>query len=125
MNKKLQIYHDNDIETKVMGASPVDLIIMLYDGVQTSINKAKFAIDTSNNNLRINEVNKAVRIINEGLMSNLDFNKGGEISENLSLLYQYIINTLLNGSIEKSKAKLDEASSLVDSLKSAWTQIKT
>ncbi|HIO14714.1 MAG TPA: flagellar protein FliS, partial [Chromatiales bacterium] len=64
----------------------------------------------------------AVSIIN-GLRMSLDKTQGGEIAQNLDDLYDYMSRRLMEVSRDNDLAKLDEVTSLILEVKSAWDAI--
>jgi flagellar protein FliS len=49
--------------------------------------------------------------------------KGGEISENLNSLYDYMQLQLVQANIERDHKKVDEVISLIKTVKDGWDQI--
>ena len=60
-----------------------------------------------------------------GLEGCLDHDQQGSLSTNLSDLYHYMILSLTQANIEDDIAKLNEISTLLIEIKSAWEQIPT
>ena len=67
-------------------------------------------------------IGKAISIIG-GLDGCLDHSHEGELSSNLSALYEYMIISLTQANISDDIAKLNETSDLLVQIKSAWEQI--
>ena len=78
--------HDRYLETAVETASPARLIVMLYDGAIRFINEATYAMQQRDYETQNAKLQRAQKILAE-LISSLDFDKGGEIAENLFRLY--------------------------------------
>ena len=53
----------------------------------------------------------------------LDFEVGGEVTENLYALYSYMIDRLVDATIKNDPAIVDEVSNLLKEIKSAWDAI--
>lgn len=110
-------------ETKVTTASQSKLIIMLYD---EAIKQIEIATEAVNNNkpkdVSHNAFVKSQDCISE-LMVSLDFEKGGEIAQNLFSLYNYFNRELLNanttGNIEMALAVKD----MLAELRASWNTI--
>ena len=68
-------------------------------------------------------ISQAIGIVEIGLKLALDKEKGGEIAQNLSALYDYISNSLLYANFENDTSRLDEASRLLLELRGAWSAI--
>jgi flagellar protein FliS len=74
----VQAYRKN----AVMGASPVQLVVMLYDGALRFMEEGKRAMAANDLETQNNKFQRAQRIVME-LISTLNIQKGGEIARNL------------------------------------------
>ena len=53
----------------------------------------------------------------------LDFEVGGEVTENLYALYTYMIDRLLDASLNNDPVIIDEVMAVLKEIKSAWDAI--
>lgn len=120
-NKQAQSY----LEMKVKTASPIQLVIMLYDKaivcLNTAIeliNKKSIKYDVINNNII-----RAQDIISE-LMLSLDFELGGEIAQNLFSIYDYCMKQMIEGNIKKDSNLLTDVVKILSELRSAWAELE-
>ncbi|MDW8051969.1 MAG: flagellar export chaperone FliS [Armatimonadota bacterium] len=116
--------HERYLETAVETASPVRLIVMLYDGAIRFINEAAYAIRQRDYETKNAKIQRAQRILTE-LICSLDFEKGGEIARNLYRLYNYMYNQLIEANIEDSYERLEHVVNLLSELREAWDTIAT
>ena len=116
-------YKTVELETTVMSASPHKLVLMLYDGAISAINKAKAGLEIKDIAQKGNAISKAIDIVENGLKSSLDMKVGGELAVRLSMLYDYMCDSLLAANIRNDVAKLDEISRLLNQLRAAWESI--
>lgn len=119
----LNAYTKQALENEVSSASPHKLILMLYDGALTSISMARTQMEAKDIAAKGNSLSKAISIIEEGLRLSLDKNIGGELALNLDALYEYMSHRLLAANIGNDVMALDEVSTLLNQLRSAWVQI--
>ena len=119
-----QQYKLLSLESEVYSASPHRLIQILMDGVLGKIASARYCIENNNIPGKGESISTAISIVN-GLQASLDMEKGGEISENLSNLYDYMARRLLEANIKSDKTILDEIESLLTEIKMAWDTIHT
>ncbi len=98
------------------------LILRMMDGAFDRIAQAKGAISRHDITLKAETISKAIAII-DGLEGCLDHDQGGELSQNLSSLYEYMNLTLAQANIQNDVGKLEEVSKLLLEIKSAWVQI--
>ncbi|HTT37449.1 MAG TPA: flagellar export chaperone FliS [Burkholderiales bacterium] len=123
-NRAVTAYSALEIETGVAGASPLRLVVMLYDGALKAIYTAKVAMERGEIAAKGSAISKAIAIIDEGLRPALDLDAGGELAANLMALYQYITGRLLFANLKNDKASLDEAARLLSELRSAWEALE-
>jgi len=112
------------IESGVTTADPHKLISMLYQGALLAIANAKNSILRENISARGAAISKAIAIIGEGLNASLDKSVGGDLAQNLSSLYDYMVMRLVAANLKNDMAALDEVARLLSDLKSAWDNIR-
>lgn len=93
-------------EESVRGASPVGLIVILYQEVHRSILKAQQALLQGHIEQRTLELSHAVEVIGH-LQSTLDFEKGGDVALRLSRFYDLARAKILEANILSSKEILE------------------
>lgn len=123
-NQALNAYAQVNVEAAVSTASPVQLIVLLYDGAINALASAKGFMSQSNFEEKGRLISKAIGIV-EGLRTVLDQEKGGEIAKNLNDLYEYMKKQMLLGNLKNQTAPLDEVIKLLADLRSAWLIIAT
>ncbi|SMF40173.1 flagellar export chaperone FliS [Pseudogulbenkiania subflava] len=126
INRQLQqfqrAYQDDVLQTKVLGASPVELIVLLYEGAIEALEQAQKAIGDGNIPLKGKMVNKASDII-EGLRAALDFERGGDLSPRLNELYVFANQQISLGHITNDASVLQQVIDLLRELLSGWQQL--
>lgn len=116
--------YERYLETAVETASPARLIVMLYDGALRFIHEAAYAMRQRDYETQNAKLLRAQKILAE-LISSLDFDKGGEIAENLFRLYTYMYNQLVEANINDSLENLEHVTNLLSELREAWDAIAT
>lgn len=106
-------------EAEIGYASPHRLVQMLMEGALDKIATAKGQIERKDFAGKSRHISWAMSIVN-GLRSSLDMEAGGEIAVNLNDLYSYIAQRLVDANVNNDVAALDEVSSLLLQIKSAW-----
>lgn len=114
-----QFYQKTQIET----ASPLHLVVMLYDGAIRFINQGKLAIINKNINQANESLKRAQDIVDE-LTVTLDPG-AGEIAVNLARLYEFVNYRLIQANIKKDPEMLNEALNILMTLRSAWVELQT
>jgi flagellar protein FliS len=115
-----KVYKETQIET----ASPVKLIVILYEIIINSIEQAKSYMAEKKYDLVNKELSRAQDGIIE-LIAALDFERGGDIAKNLYSIYLFCSRRLFEGNIEKNPQMLDEVKNILSNLKEAWEKIST
>ncbi|QYK52548.1 MAG: flagellar export chaperone FliS [Fimbriimonadaceae bacterium] len=118
-NSSVQQYRKSAID----GASPLQLVIMLYDGAMRFINAAKVAMEEGNLHKQNEMCIRAQDIITE-LISCLDVKQGGEIAGNLFALYTFAFDRIVQANIEDTPIYLDQATKVLSDLRESWAQIE-
>ncbi|EFK96622.1 Flagellar protein FliS [sediment metagenome] len=113
--------YKSGMASEIDGASPHRLIQMLYEGGLQKIAVAKGAIQRNEIATKGENISRAIAILG-GLRSSLDLSQG-DIAVNLDNLYEYMERRLLEANIKNDEEILDEVSSLLRDVKSAWDAI--
>ena len=122
MNGKIKHYQREALKTRLASADPFEVTQMLMEGALESMKIAKINIETKDLENKSKFIAKATTII-DTLRLSLDYEAGGEISTNLSALYSYMSESLLEASIKNDIIKVDEVIDLLSGIKGAWDQI--
>lgn len=112
-----QAYQNSDVETADRGK----LLLMVYDH---SIKWCSKAIDAINAN-QIEARTKAIFKVQDGiteLMCSLDFERGGEIANQLRNLYDFYNRHLSEANIKNDVKKVEEVQEMLQSLRNAWDE---
>ena len=117
-------YKSVGLETSILGASPHQLVSMLFDALQQSLSVAKAAILSGDIAGKGRAIGKAVRILEEGLKAGLNAERGGEIAANLKTVYDICILRLTEANFRNDAKIVDEVSRLISPLSDGWSQIK-
>ncbi|AKF38658.1 flagellar export chaperone FliS [Yersinia enterocolitica] len=118
-----QAYAQVGLESGVMSASPHQLIVMLFDGAQSALVRARILMNQGDIPAKGAALSKAINIINNGLSAGLNMEKGGELAENLSALYDYMSRRLLHANLHNDEQAITEVLALLENIADAWRQI--
>lgn len=111
------------VETGVLAASPVKLIVMLYEGAIAACHSAIGHMQQQDIEKKSAMLTKAIMIIESGLRLSLDKKAGGNIAESLDALYVYMSGRLAQANIRNQPELIQEVIRLMNDLKSAWEAI--
>ena len=102
--------------------SPVELVVMLYDGALRFIAEARRASARNDIAARAAAIDRTLAIIAE-LQSTLDIEQGGPVAQELDRLYTYINSRLLDVTLRQDRGALDDAQKVLTTLRDGWAQI--
>jgi flagellar protein FliS len=109
-------------QTSVQSSSPLELVVLLYDGVLRHLTAARTALQSNDLQARRVAFSRALAIVTE-LQSTLNVEQGGAIAASLDSLYIYVTSRLLDANRSGDVGALDEVDGLLRSLRDAWSQI--
>ena len=116
-------YRQMGVETGVTGASPHQLVLMLFDAFADSVTQARGAMRSRQVEHKGRAISRALRIVNEGLREGLNLRQGGGLAADLSDLYGYVTLRLMQANLANDEAALDECQRLIAPLREAWAAI--
>ena len=113
------MWKDTYLESRVLSASPLELICILYQCALDSVRDARRHLAAGDIVARSSAVCRAVGAISE-LDASLNHAEGGAISRNLGELYRYLRQRLTEANMRQKDAPLAEVESLLTTLSEAW-----
>lgn len=104
-------------------ATPVDLVILLYDGAIERLRKTVFYMNQGDVKRKLHCIHGAMNIIEE-LLASLNLEAGGKVAENLQALYVYMLKELADGNAKNDLSQIKRVENLLGELRSAWRQVQ-
>jgi flagellar protein FliS len=117
--KAIASYGDVKVTTGVSSANGVQLIQMLFDGLLESLAATKGHIQNGAIVEKGKSIARASRIV-IGLHGALDFERGGDLANNLNELYGYVTRRLLHVNARNDLDALEEIFGLMNEIRTAW-----
>ena len=111
-------------KSAIEGASPIGLVIALYDTLSGDLHRAANAIRENNIERRCSELNHATLVLGQ-LEDWIDTVNGGDLAVNLSQLYAHLRSKLMEASLRKSASVLETQIELILQVRGAWQQRDT
>ncbi|MGB1198190.1 MAG: flagellar export chaperone FliS [Thalassotalea sp.] len=103
-------------------ASPYRLVAMLFQKLLDNIATAKGAITQKDYAKKGEQISNAIAIVGV-LEGSLDHSQGGEISSNLSALYNFCSEKLFEANTNNDIELLNEIAQVIIPIKSGWDAI--
>jgi flagellar protein FliS len=116
-NRELTAYR----EANVQGASPVEVVIMLYDVLVRDLKKVIGAIRASDIQERVDQSNHAFQVLQE-LECLLDMERGGTTARDLSRFYSHVRAKLMEVQFKLDSAILQRQIEMVLDLRQGWVE---
>ena len=107
--------------TEAQSASPMQLVVMLYDGALRFLSEARAAQTTGDLPRRAHALRRVTAIVAE-CHSTLDLERGGAVAADLDRLYSYISTRLLDVTVHRDATALEEVHKLMTTLRQAWAE---
>ncbi|UVC31241.1 flagellar export chaperone FliS [Pantoea sp. SOD02] len=122
-NKGKSAYTAVSLDSQVAGATPHQLITMLFDGAINAMRRAEIYFQQGNIARRGEMISRAINIIDNGLRAGLNHEVGGQIPADLERLYEYVSRNLLEANLNKSGEKLPQLITLMVEMAETWKAI--
>ncbi|MDR8524475.1 flagellar export chaperone FliS [Shewanella fidelis] len=122
MRSSLQSYRKVSLESEIAVASPHRIIQMMFDGALQRIAQSRYAIENNDLANKGIFIGKAIGIIT-GLNNSLNMEAPGEVSKNLSDLYDFMLRRISEANLNNDVQALDDVSSIIRTIKEGWDAI--
>lgn len=109
-------------ETAVMTASPVQLVVMLYDGANRFLKQAIAAHEHAQPLKASAPLGRAQAIVEE-LFATLDVERGGEVAGRLQGIYVFCLSEMADARMDAKPDRLHEVVRLLGELRESWSQL--
>ncbi|HEY3855029.1 MAG TPA: flagellar export chaperone FliS [Verrucomicrobiae bacterium] len=121
-NNAWQSYRKVAVQT----ASPGHLVLMLYDGAISFLERALTGFNCKDpaefNQTISNNIIRAQNIIRE-MNTRLDMERGEDVAENLRKLYNYFNRRLQQANLKKNREPIEEVIKHVRVIRDAWAEM--
>lgn len=107
---------------RVTSATPAALVVLLYERLLVDLKAAASAMRKDDVQTKARRIQNATDILFE-LFGSLDQERGGEVTQRLAALYNYMIARIGEASRSMNPAALDELADHVESLTAAWRAV--
>ncbi len=110
-------------ESAVRNASPIDLVIMLYDILARDLHSAIEAMEAGNIELRSDRLKHGFLALQQ-LEGSLNMD-GSEMATNMSRFYSMLRGQMMLAQVRQDPAVLEELVQLLFSVREAWVELNT
>jgi flagellar protein FliS len=110
-------------ETAVRGASPVQLVLCLYEQAIEDLRRAVLAMKEGKIESRTAHINHAFLVIAQ-LEGSLDMERGGEVARNLAKFYGLVRSGLIEAQQKQSARILEQQITQLSAVHEAWLEVE-
>lgn len=110
------------LERQIVNASPVERIVLCYDGAIRFLLAARRAIEESNIQERFNNNKRAGDVI-AYLLDTLDMQRGGDVASRLHQIYNHMLRRLMDVDLKNDVTAIDEVITQLRELRASWEKI--
>jgi flagellar protein FliS len=111
-----------DAGSKVEGASPHQLVKILFDELLLAMDATAMAMRAADQGKAFQKQTRALTLLH-ALETSLDFERGGEIATNLAIVYREARRRLLAAAADGDADQVLSARAIVNDIAEAWAQI--
>lgn len=109
------------MQTQVRSSSPLELVVMLYDGILRQTAAAVDAMARKDIRARREAISKSLAIISE-LQSTLNMDQGGDIAVQLDRLYSWMTESLMQATMQQDPRPIQDVRRILETLRDGWQQ---
>lgn len=120
--KALKRYSAVETDSRIEGATPHQLVRILFDELLLAIDAAALALRGGDRQKTIDKQTRALTILH-ALENSLDFERGGEVAVNLATVYRETRRRLLEGTSAGNAELIEPARGYIAEIADAWMQI--
>ena len=115
-------YQSVDIASRVEGATPHQLVQIMYEELLKALDAMAFATARGDYVQRGQQQSKALGVLT-GLETSLDFDKGGQIAVDLVAIYREARRLVVAGGRENDARMVTQAREMIQEIATAWDAI--
>ena len=110
------------LQVAVAGASPVGLVVLLYERLITDLTRALAAMEKGDTEARVAQINHAFLILGQ-LEGSLDSSQAPEAARTQARLYSVARAKILEAQLKSDRKLLEEQIVLFNDVRAAWEQV--
>jgi flagellar protein FliS len=113
-------YADTQNETAVSSAKPVELVALVHHRLLDHLHTGKIQMTEGADSSET--FSKAIDLITKGLLSCLDKEKGGDIAQNLTLIYDWAGKEIIRARLRRDPEMIQGVINVFVPLAEAWRE---
>lgn len=122
MFKVANAYSNISAETSIKDSSPLELILLVFDKIFDHLIRGKKELILGETGAE--PLTKAVDLLNVGLIASLNKEHGGQIAENLEVVYLWAINKIIEARLNKKPDRIDDVVKVLNPIYDGWRDLQ-
>lgn len=120
--RALKRYAAVETDARVEGATPHQLIRILFDELLLALDASALALRHGDRQKTIDKQTRALTILH-ALETSLDFQRGGEIAVSLAVIYREARKRIVESTAGNQPEPMEQGRGFIADIADAWTQI--
>lgn len=116
------MYRQQQVQHEVEQASPVRLVVLLYDKAVALVRQSVQHIERENEKAKGEALNRVVDILCE-LQAVLNREDGGVVAEKLDAMYEFMIREITIANMNSDPAPLGTVLGVLEELRKGWQEL--
>jgi len=123
MNPHLSLYRQQQVQHDVQQASPIHLVVMLYDKAIALLRQSLLHLKRTELKAKGEALNRVVEILGE-LQVALNHEEGGTVATNLDALYTFAIHSVTEANLRNDEKPLHNVLNVLEELRKGWRELE-
>ena len=123
MNPNLSLYRQQQVQHDVQRASPIHLVVMLYDKAIGLLRKSLLHLQRAEHQTKGEALIRVVEILGE-LQAVLNHEEGGVVAKNLNSLYTFAIHSVTQANLRNDEKLLQSVLNVLEELRKGWRELE-
>ena len=124
MNPHLSVYKHQQVHHEVQQATPLKLVILLYDKAISLLRKGQLHLQRNELKAKGEALNRVIEIMSE-LQAVLNHQEGGEVAKNLDALYTFVIHSVTQANLYNKDAPIQSVLGVLEELRKGWKELES
>ncbi len=123
MNPHLRMYRQQQVQHEVQQASPVQLVVMLYDRAISLSGQSLLHMEKGQMKEKGMSLNQVIEILSE-LQRALNLEEGGTVAQNLDDLYTFLMKQVTAANLRNDPQPISIVLNVLEELREGWREVQ-
>ncbi len=123
MNSHLRMYRQQQVQHEVQQASPVQLVVMLYDRAISLSGQSLLHMEKGQMKEKGMSLNRVIEILSE-LQTALNLEEGGTVVQRLDDLYTFLLQQVTVANLRNDPQPISTVVNVLEELREGWREVQ-